>query len=190
MLRTIMAACIAILPAGAIALPSSAAASSWAVIGTTHSLTSTNLTFTAHLGFGTIGSSCATSRFDADVLSASTLTITNATFVGCTGTGAAADCTITKRGTSFPWRLTILLFRWDNAHMDEYYEDKPGGPPCNGRGATSTWVGDLSGGDWDPLFHQLTYANATGMTASSAFGHGPATVTGTIRDDTQTLTVN
>jgi hypothetical protein len=173
----------------AFAVPSSATAASWGVIGTAHTLTSTNLTSTAHLsGGGTIGETCATTQLQADVMDASIVTVTNASFTNCTGTGVGGDCLVTKRAVDLPWRITISTFAL-HGHIETIYENKASGPPCP-TPITMTWKGLTRPGTWNAALHQISYANATGWTATSALGNLPATVTGTIRDVAQTLTAS
>jgi hypothetical protein len=175
----------------AFAVPSMASASSWGVIGTSHTLTSTNLVFVAHTFFGVVGAACADSRFVFDVRSAAELTVTNATFNRCSGTGFETGCTVTATGTSFHWGITgtaTTNVQFSGVRIDVRFETRPGGSlgSCIIEGQDLTSTGSLNGGVWGSAGHEVTYTNATGLTSHLAglgsFGSSAVTVTGTLFD--------
>jgi hypothetical protein len=193
--RALLIAAIAVY---AFAVPSMASAASWAVVGTTHVLDSSNFSFIAHDPLNA-GASCAQSQFHADVRSGAVLTITTATFNGCTGTAGAVDCAVTMRATRLAWSATAIAendLRIDGVHLDAHFQNKPGDPTACALPTDVTVTGNLSGGGghstWDFFAHQMTFTGASGLTAhvGDAIGSFSATVTATIRDTTQTLTIN
>ena len=179
----------------AFVVPSMASAASWSVVGTTHQLTSNNFAFTSAVPIDA-GWSCATTQFDADVASASTIEITGARFDNCAGTGSATGCTVTKTGTRFPWTMTAPSttdIQIHGIHVDVRFETRPPGlvTPCALHGIDITLTGTLTGGSWDPSStganRRLTLRNAPGLTATSILGSNPAVMTGDIRDPAGTL---
>jgi hypothetical protein len=181
----------------ALAIPSAASAASWGPIGTGHTLTTSTLEFTAHPASGaTLGWSCAQADVFVTVQSSSVLTNTTTTLAKCTGTGTAVHCIATSLATSPPWTVTgptTSNVTFDNFHMDLMYVNKPGDPTgCTLSGmGIFTLTGVIAGGTWDAAGHQITYTNATGLTATFPTPVGPSrvTVSGTLRDDSQTLTL-
>jgi hypothetical protein len=183
----------------AFAMPSIASAASWGVIGSEHTLHSANLGFTADVTpIGAIGSSCAESTFTIDVRNAAALTITSATFRNCTGFGGAVgDCTVTPVATNLPWTATGTTtsnIQINGVRIDVRFETKPGaaaGSCAFVHNQDILVTGTLNSGVWDPAAHQVTYNQATGLVGHNAqLGNNvPLTVTGTIRDTQQTLTL-
>jgi hypothetical protein len=188
---------VGVMAVAAFAMPAMASAANWGIVGSAHTLTSTNLSFNvAAIG---AGSSCADSQFNADVRSAAVLTVTSATFTSCTGTGGAVHCAATVRGTNFHWSgtgLTTTDIRINGVNVDVLFEQKPGDPTACGQFAGNvSLTGTLGTGAagatvWDAAAHQVTITGAEGLTAHGSFGSLPATVTGTIRDSAQTLTLS
>ena len=86
----------------AFATPSMASASSWGVVGTHHTLASTNLGFSADSTGST--SMCASASFTTRVTSAANLEITTASFAGCALLAPAfgAICATTWTATNLP----------------------------------------------------------------------------------------
>jgi hypothetical protein len=174
--------------------PSMASAAGWGPLGTTHLLTATNLRFDAHVvGIGVGGAFCTDTRFHADVRDAARLTITNATFGTCHGTGLAVDCTPTMAATNFPWTATgasTSNITIEGVQVDIHFTNRPGDPNSCIAPSSVTSTGHLGGGLWDAAAHQVTYTNTTGLTAHIP-GFGPAveTTSGTLRDLTQSLTL-
>jgi hypothetical protein len=180
-------------------VPSMASAASWFQVGTTHQLVAPNLQFTAHtspLG-GDIGWRCNASEFDADVVSTNTLEITDGRFVDCHGLFATvtANCTLTMRGTNFPWTATATSTTNIQIHglnVDILFDNTPGNPTaCPALGAKTLLTGTLTGGSWNPATNEAFLVNETGLT-NHFLGLGVAnfsevTVTGTIRDTVGTL---
>ncbi len=189
---------VAVIAAYALAVPSMGSAASWAVVGTTHVLDSSNFSFLAEPPLNA-GASCARSQFHADVRSGAVLTLTTASFTNCTGTGGASDCTVTTRATRLPWAATAIgegNLTIHGVHIDALFENKPGFGTACALPTTVTLTGNLVGqpgtSTWDFFSHQMTFTNASGLTAhvGDAIGTFAATVTATIRDTTQTLTIN
>jgi hypothetical protein len=186
----------------AFAMPAMSSAASWGVIGTEHTLHSANLGFTAaDPMLGGISSSCAASTFTVDVRNAAQLNVTSTSFTNCTGQGnAIGDCTVTATGTPEPnpaWTATGITtsnVAIDAVRIDVTFEDKPGaaaGVCANVVGQTILLTGNLTSGTWNPATHSVTYNNAEGLAAHGATGNGTRlTVSGTIRDTAQTLTLS
>jgi hypothetical protein len=184
----------------AFALPSVASAASWGTIGTGHTLDSSSFAFTAQFPtgppfFGPVTSSCAQTQFVTDVTSAGVLTITTATFTGCTATGTGSDCTATVNASGLPWRATgptTTNVQIHNFNITMLVETRPGAspPPCAIQGMTATLTGTLTGGTWNASTHQFAFSNADGLTTHvPALGPWPTTASGTFRDTFQTLTL-
>ena len=182
----------------AFAMPSMASASSWGVVGSHHTLTSTNLGFSSDV----IGSTtmCTSASFTARVTSAANLEITTATFTGCTLAAPAlgATCTTTWTGTSFPWTATAVTtsnIQIHGVNIDVFHENHPGGGSCGAlTGITSRITGTLSSARWhgNTGGRTIELAGSTGLVS-----HGPAAIggtsaitpTGTITDVNESLTV-
>ena len=187
-----------VLAVCALAAPMASAAS-WAPIGTTHVLSSADLSFTATGALGQLGSSCADSEFHVDVTSAAVLTITGAAFRNCMGTFAAANCTLTMNPTGLPWRATAITTTNVQIHgvdVDVLFENTPGNPTaCAVNGASVRLTGTLTSGTFDPSAtganRRVTFNHADGLTSHSAQLGGPtqAFVTGAFRDTAGTLNV-
>ena len=190
----------AVLMVCAFVVPSMALAATWQTNGSvTHQLFSSNFSVTstlpAHFGW-----SCAATEFDVDVANVTTLELTSASFQNCSGTLMATGCTVTATGTSFPWTVTAPTTTSIEIHgvrIDVRYETKPpaGGTGCALNGVTTILTGTLTGGVWDPsgtgADRRLTFNGAAGLTdhllhPGMPFS-GPARVTGTFRDTTETL---
>jgi hypothetical protein len=173
----------------AFVMPSMASAVVWEPLGSEHTLDSSNLSFVVG-GALPAGSACAISQFTLDVRSTTTLTITSATFDNCTGTGAnGTGCVTTAKATKLPWTATATST--DNIQIHGVHVDVSfASGNCTLVNNNVTLTGTLGGGTWDPLAHQVTFSADTGLTSHSALGSAPATVTGTIRDTQQTLTLS
>jgi hypothetical protein len=169
------------------AMPSTASATSWDVVGTTHVLDSTNLSFSVPaLSAGMI---CTNSSFDVDVRTSAQLTVTSGTFDNCEGAaGSSLGCTVTATATRLPWTVTAsstTSVSINGVHIDLTYA---GG--CSLAGTSVTLTGNLGGGVWNQPSHQVTYSGGTGLTQHiPGLGSFPMTLSGTIRDTQQTLTL-
>jgi hypothetical protein len=194
---TIAAAAMAIT---AFALPSVASAGSWGTIGTGHTLDSSSFTFTSHFFpappfFSAVTSSCTQTQFATDVTSAGVLTITSATFTGCTATGTGSACTATLTARGLPWRATgptTTNVQIHDFNVTMRVETRPGAspPPCAIQDMTATLTGTLTGGTWNASAHQFAFSNADGLTTHvPGLGPWPTTTSGTFRDTSQTLTL-
>ncbi|MCW2993518.1 MAG: hypothetical protein JWQ18_1013 [Conexibacter sp.] len=171
------------------AVPSATQAASWGVLGSRHTLTSQNLSFSvgAPISGGTV---CGQVTLEADVRSARVVTVTSASFTGCVGTGSYAGCTGTVAATALPWSVTGITtsnITIDGFNLDWLWEGATG---CSQNGQKIQSTGTLSGGVWSGASHHVTFTGATGTTDHFAgLGSFPETVTGTLRDDQQTLTL-
>jgi hypothetical protein len=185
----------------AFAMPSMASAASWGVVGTEHTLDSPNLGFISDAS-GT-SSQCTRSQFTVNVATALAAEITAASFAGCTVNGPATGlCTATSTATGLPWTATAVTTSNIQIHsvdIDVGLENHPGSTTCGAAGLSIRVTGTLTNGEWTgngANQHEITLTPGTGARAAhglvthSALGNGvPATVTGTIRDTQQTLTV-
>ena len=182
----------------AFAMPSMASASSWAPIGTEHTLDG-NLGFSSD-ALGT-QSDCAQVQFTGHVVNAAIVEITSGLFRNCTLTGATTgNCTVTATGTNFPWTATARTTSDIQIHgvdIDVFLETRLGGAAgsCPAEGVSIRITGTLSGGKWNGNGAGLRGINvlgATGLVSHSIFGNGQVvTPTGTVSDNTQnTLTVS
>jgi hypothetical protein len=178
---------------GAFAMPSIASAASWGVVGSEHTLDG-NLGFRSDV-LGT-SSDCARVQFTADVSSAANLEITHGTFFNCTLNGATTGlCTVTARGTNFPWTATAVTTSSVQIHgvdIDVGLENHPGGSACTASGVQIRITGTLSGARWTGnALHDLDIDGSTGLVSHSPFGNGAViTPTGTIFDTQNTLVIN
>jgi hypothetical protein len=176
-------------------VPSLASAASWSPIGTTHQLFSSNLgvTFTG-AATGQAGWVCNASEFDGDVVSANTIEITSGVFTRCHGLFNATNCTVTPRGTNFPWSATATSTTNVQIHgvnVDALFENTPGAPAaCPLLGAKVQLTGTVTGGSWIPASNELIYTHDDGLTLHSIVPAGapvPVALTVTIRDTSGTL---
>jgi hypothetical protein len=180
----------AVMALAAFALPAGASATGWEQDGagtTAHTLTSTNLAFDVGAP-ASAGSVCTNSRFHTDLVG-TTLTVTSASFAGCSGTGAnGSGCSVVATPTNFHWTSTAPALT--NVTVSGVNVDVAYSGTCALNGRTVSVTGALTGGTWTNSTHQGVFAADTGLTAHTGlFGALPATVTGTLRDDQQTLTV-
>jgi hypothetical protein len=174
---------------------STASAASWSPIGTTHQLFSNRFEVTFVSGpLGHSGASCKAAEFDADVVSANTLEITNGDFAPCVGTHNAVFCTATLATTGFPWTVTATTTNNVQIHginIDVTFENTPGsGTACPGNGAKVQVTGTLTGGIWTIPGNEVTYSASTGLTAHYVAPPGtssPVIVFSTLRDTANTL---
>jgi hypothetical protein len=166
-----------VVAVASMASASSASAATFDGVGQ-HTLTSSNLGFDV-AAFGS-GSSCASSVFEVNVpVGGATATVTGASFSGCVGTGllaGAADVT----ATNLPWEITTLgnpgEVIIDGIHITSNF---------TAAGVIVTLEGNLTT-PFNNATHTATYSGQT-ITSTSALGTAPATVTGSLRDDQQTL---
>lgn len=195
-----------LLFAGAIAacafvLPAVSSAASWGPIGTHHTLTSPNLSFTSTTA-GNLTGSCSNTTFTTDVTSAAVLTITTGSFSGCTTTapsagGFGADCTSTVVPTGFPWRMTAVTTANIQIHhfeVDWRFEDMPGRPgSCVGlNGMLMLLTGIVTLGQWTgngANQHEVIFTNAPDLGSHIGGVFANVTMRGTLRDAQQSLTV-
>jgi hypothetical protein len=181
----------AVLAVCAFAVPSVTSAASWATIGTTHKLFWSKLAFDSLTAPAdtTIGASCAASEFDADIVDADTIEITNGSFQNCRGldTAVTAGCTATLTGTQFPWTMTAPTtgdVRIHGIRVDVRFEQLPSTTACNVPTMVLTWTGTLGGGNWDPATRRVTFVSDAGTSIHSSIGTTSATVGGVITDTT------
>jgi len=180
----------------AFVMPSMASASSWGVVGTHHTLTSPDIGFINDAGG--VSSMCTSASFTSNVVSTAVVEITGGTFSGCAAAGAIGTCTATSSGTNFPWTATARTtsdIQIHGVNINVVLE----GAACGVGAATPLRItGTLSGARWNgngANQHEALLipgvGGATGLVGHSAFGgnNAPLTLTGTIRDAQQTLTV-
>jgi hypothetical protein len=184
----------------AFAMPSMASAATWGMPGTEHTLDSTNFGFTTTIGgFGEVSSSCSSSTLTANVRSASALTVTSASFRGCTAIGPTiGTCTATSTATPNPnldWTVTGATTSNVQIHdmaIDFTLERAPGSALClTVDGFRITVTGTLGGGQWTgngANQHEVVFNNDTGFVLHGPSTH-PITTSGTFRDTQQTLTL-
>ena len=178
----------AVLAVCAFAVPMASAAS-WSGGGSvTHQLASTNLTFTETVGGVQVGSSCALSTFDADVVSAAVVEITGGRFDNCTGTNGGAGCSVTATPTRFPWTATAP--NTTNIQIHGVHVDVTFSGFCLVSGQAVTLTGTLTGGSFDPSAigadRRITFDHDDGLVGHSSLGSATAFVTGSFRDLTGT----
>jgi hypothetical protein len=185
----------------AFALPSMASASSWGVVGSEHTLDSANVGFTSHVN--QVSSSCSQSQFTVDVRSTAALTITSASFTGCTQTGPSiGTCTMTSKATNLPWTATAVStnnIQIHGIHLDVGLENHPGSTSCGAAGVQFTITGTLTGARWTGnTRHGLDLEGLTGnpsssmglvATSSLSAVASPVTIGGTVFDTQNSLTV-
>jgi hypothetical protein len=180
------------------AVPSMASASSWGVIGSTHTLISANLGYVAHGQTAPVTWTCLSSQFHVNVANAAALRVTGVAFRSCSTIGLFGGCTVTPTATQLPWTITGTTtsnIQIEGLNMDLRFETLPpgGGSSCFQHNQNVTWTGTLNGGVWNAAQHEMNYTAATGTTLhglfSSTHAAAPMTVMGTIRDTSQTLTL-
>jgi hypothetical protein len=187
----------AVMALSVLAIPSTATASTWLLIGTEHSLDSPNLGYSAASAGGVV-STCQASTLTTEVRAPSSLTITSATFRGCTASGPViGDCTATWTGIKLPWNATAVTMtsvHIHGIHISVLFEDMPGRPGSCTNGANgfaSTLTGTVAGAQWaGNTLHEILFGNTEGLVAHSVLGNAmPVTLNGTLRDTQQSLTV-
>jgi hypothetical protein len=181
------------LAVSAFVVPSMASAASWFQVGTTHQLFSPDLNFTATVPIlGQLGSACAASEFDADVVSANTIEITSAVFTRCMGIVNEANCTATPTAQNLPWTATATNTTNIQIHgidVSVVFDNTPGNPTACAAATTARVTGTLTGGSWNPTSNELFFQHDDGLVSHGATGTTPAFVTGTFRDTSGTLRV-
>jgi hypothetical protein len=171
----------------AFATPSMAPAATWGVVGSTHTLDGPDFSFNSPGGGW--GATCTSSQFHVDVRTTGTVTVTAARFDNCRGTGEGVNCLATLTGTKLPWTVTgptTASVQIHNVWIDVKWEGFPG---CNLNGLQADLTGTLSGGVWNATQHEVAFTEAGGLTAHLGIESTAATVTATIRDTAQTLTL-
>jgi hypothetical protein len=190
---------LAAMAACALAAPSTGSAANWAPVGTAHVLDSSTFSFLMG-GALNAGASCTRSQFNSVVQSSANLVFTSGTFLNCTGTAGAINCSVTMAPTTTQFAVGTAIaennLKITNIRIDASFTNKPGAPTSCALPTTVSLTGDLSGSafgtsTWDFFAHTMTFNNASGLTAHVGAGIGsfPATVTAAFRDTTQTLTI-
>jgi hypothetical protein len=185
---------VGVMAVCALAMPAMAGAASWTGTLGNHVFDGSNPANRLAFSVAAIssGSTCAVAQFPIDIRSASDAQATHATFINCMGVGNAVNCTATATGTNFPWTVTnptTANVTIDGVDVDVNFENTPGNATACGVPGNVRVTGNLSGGAWTNPAHEITFTNATGTTAHTSLGSFPATVTGTLRDTAQTLTM-
>jgi hypothetical protein len=171
-------------------------AAGWGVLGTTHALdVPLQFSFTQHTGAGASFYSCSGMQLHVNVVSSAALAVTAASFRSCTSLGESGHCAVTAVPTGLPWTVTGSTTSNIQIHglrLDLRFDTLfPGGSPiCFFETQAPTVTGTLSGGTWDAAEHQVTFANDSGLFVHSGAGTFVSTVSGSLRDTTQTLTLN
>jgi hypothetical protein len=189
-------ACVLPLPASA--MPSIASAANWGVVGTTHDLDQLPTNPLAFISTdGTLGVNCAGFSLHATVTSTAVLTVTAGTFANCMGTGSlGTPCTTTFAGR-FPWQTTGLSttnIQIHNIHATVLYENTPGNATaCPLNNVTATTTGTLASPNhihWIGVSHRETFINATGLIIHSVLGSLSMSISGSLTDRGETLTLS
>jgi hypothetical protein len=185
---------VGVMAVCALAMPAMAGAASWTGTLGTHVFDGSNPANRLAFSVAAIssGSTCAVAQFDIDVLSSSDGVVTAAGFQNCMGVGNAVNCTATATGTGFPWTVrnpTTTNVTVNSVDVDVNFENTPGNPTACGVPGNVRVTGNLTNGAWTNGPHEITFTNATGTNAHTSLGTFPATVTGTLRDTAQTLTM-
>lgn len=183
---------LATIAACVLVMPSAGSAANWSPIGSTHALDASTFAFFAG-GAITAGATCSTVRFHTHVQSGAVLTITGASFSGCTGTGGITACSATVTPTKLPWSATALVsnsLRIDGFHIGAAFTGASCPLPTTAT-VTGSIIGSSSSSTWDFFTHTMTFNNATGLSTHFGAGVGtfPTTATTALRDTTQTLTI-
>jgi hypothetical protein len=111
---------------------------------------------------------------------------------------------MTLTASKLPWTVTGLSttnIQIHNFHVNILYENTPGNPTaCPLNNVPVTWTGTLTSPTqthWDGTAHQITLNNVAGLaihseTFATLFGGASqrVTVTGTLRDTSQTLALS
>jgi hypothetical protein len=145
-----------------------------------HTLTSSNWGFDVPaLGAGW---SCASSTFEVNVAAGgATATITNASYSSCVGSGVLAGPADVVT-TNLPWQITTLGTSGqvviDGVHLAFNFTTP---------GVTVTLEGNLVT-PFNNATHTATFSGQT-LTATSPLGDATVVMTGSLRDDQQTLVV-
>lgn len=185
-----------VLIACAFTAPSMALGPSWGPTNTPHLLTATSLRFESHVtGVGTGGVLCTDTQMPSQVQQLTRLTVTSVTFATCHGTGSVAGCTTTVQPAGLPWLATPSLsgnVRILGIRLAIQFEARPGAPGSCAAPVSVTMTGELGGGVWVGAQHQIDFSGDVGLTTHvlGLAGGWVTTVTGTLRDVTQTLTIN
>jgi len=180
----------AVMAFAMLALPTMASATGWETDGTgprAHSLTSSNLSF--NVPSIDSGSICTRSEFQVDYVSTAVLTVTSATFDGCTGTGGnGTGCNVTAKATNLDWTATAPTPSTVQVHGVDVDVTYAAAGTCAFAGQSVRVTGTLTSGVFNNPLHEVVFTNAAGLTAHTALGSFAMTVSGTFRDDQQSLT--
>jgi hypothetical protein len=182
----------------AFAMPSMASAASWGPIGTEHTLDSTDIGFANDTNGAT--SMCERAQFTVTVTTAANIEIDTANFSNCllNAEQLGATCTATSTATGLPWTATARTTSDIQIHGVNI-DVVTTGATC-GMFLTNQTVkitGTLAGARWlgnSPNPRRIELAGSTGLVShlpASAGGSTSAiTLTGTITDTQETLTVS
>lgn len=183
-----------VLAVCALSMPAMAPAAIWDGVGSNHVLDSSNPANRISYSVAALGAgwTCGITDINIDIRSPTDAIVTNAVYASCMGTGSAVNCTVTNTGTSFPWTMTNTGTADVTIHgenVDFSYENTPGAAQACGVPGENIVTGSLHTGVWNQATHEITYTNATGLSVHTSVGTFPVTVTGTLRDTAQTLTL-
>ena len=171
----------------AFAMPSMASASSWGPVNTEHTLHTTN--FGLINDTSSISSMCSTAQFTVDVVSTAVIEITSASFTGCNWGGAIGTCTATSSCTNFPWTATARTtsdIQIHGVNINTFFEGAACGVPSQTLRITGTitnerWLGNAA--------HSIELAGSHGLVSHFLGASSAITLTGTLTDVQETLTV-
>jgi len=172
--------------------PSMASAASWSIVGSHHTLDSSNGAFIIDSIATT--SSCGETTFTARVSNAMDLEITSAVFRRCTASGPLiGSCTKTMTAAGLPWTATptsTTSIDIRNIDINAVLENHPGSTACTAAGVPIRVTGGLNNGSWSNAARELTLNGTLGLNSHSALGNGrPITAFGTFRDTQNTLQI-
>jgi hypothetical protein len=183
----------------AIAMPSMTSAASWGPVGTEHTLDAPNFGFSTTVpGLGAVTSSCSRSTLTGVPGIRSIMTLTAASFTGCTATGPnIGSCTAVTTATlgSDPrvMALTTSDIQINSVVLDMTFQNHAGSRAClTVVGVSTTVTGALGGGQWSgngANQHEVIYNDDEGFVMHTPVGTVPVTTRGTFRDTQQTLTL-
>jgi hypothetical protein len=178
----------------AFAMPSMASASSWGVVGSHHTLDTTNIGFSNDTN-GAV-SMCDRAQFTTRVTSTANLEVSTASFSSCALNAEAlgATCTATSTATNLPWTGTAVTtsnIQLHGVNIDVFLTGASCGTLTN---QTIKVTGTISGARWlGNANHGIELAGASGLVShlpAVAGGTTSAiTLTGTLADTQNTLTV-
>ncbi len=178
----------AITAMAAFAVPAMASASVWGPLNTNQSLDSTNSSYASSslgLGWTCTGQHLAT---HVRTPASSTLDITAASWSGCVASLSGAGCGVTMTPTGLPWTATGLT---STAASTPWHAQVTYTGSCGSQSGLTFNIDGTLNGVWTASTHTVTLNASSGSLTVSFSGSpvGTATMTGSWRNPTQTLTL-